>query len=176
MGATFLQNNSRETSDIFFFQETHNWKKKMILRLFAHGTPLFWKQRDEIGALINQCFHSNNETPICHWWITCRKNNRLVGVASCVLDRDEKRGPHRSKIYLCNLCVHPNYTRQGIATAILKKSHEYFSGWIYGELFWKVEQSNHAAIALYDKYGMAFKHFNSSGDIITYHINLHARL
>lgn len=148
----------------------------MALRLFAHGTPTFLAQRKEIGALINQRFHSNNDVPVSDWWITYKKDNRIVGVACFMINRDNVLKSLRSNIYLCNLCVHSDYTRRGIATAILKKSQEYFSGWIYDRLYWKVEHDNHAAIALYEKYGASVEKLESFGRIITYYVNLHAQL
>lgn len=74
----------------------------------------------------------------------------LVGF--CDVDaRDCKTRPVLPRPYVSDICVHPDYRRKGIAQALIQESERFLQKIPRSNVYIRVEESNHAAIAMYEK-------------------------
>jgi ribosomal protein S18 acetylase RimI-like enzyme len=77
------------------------------------------------------------------------ENKEVVGF--CDADaRPCQTKPKLPRPYLSDLAVHPDHRRRGIAKALVKASEEFVRGIPRTELFIRVEETNEAAVTMYD--------------------------
>lgn len=104
-------------------------------------------------------------------FVACeRTNGQVIAMAEvdARVEGDDARGTNGP--YMCNIAVHKDYQRMGIATALVEKCEEQVQDWISTSdngsssstdtatalscsLYLKVRQSNKAAVSMYDKLG-----------------------
>ena len=91
------------------------------------------------------------ETDI-HQMLVAMANNRVVGFVD-IDARPCKTTPKLPRPYLSDLCIDPEYRRQGLAQTLVLECESFIQSIPREELFIRVEESNEAAVAMYQKLG-----------------------
>lgn len=101
-------------------------------------------------------------------FLTFKENGILKGYCFFKIILDEAE--------FCNIAVKYECHHSGVAAALMEQTHEYCKNAACGKIFLEVNEKNHPAIKLYEKYGYEKirlrKNYYKSGDAIIMMKNL----